>query len=155
MPLPGQADQDIKTVVLDRDRSNPVPSNGDSEPAEPTPEPVETREEPKPEPVAARPAPQPVAEETPAEEPEQAAAADTSATGMWDVQYGAYSDQEKAEKIAADLRKQGYSAFFSPVTTSSGRLFRVRIGPHEDRDTAESVAAKLKAEGHDVKVMPR
>lgn len=151
VPLPGQADQETRTVVLERDRNSPVPTGENSErtATTPRPQPAPAQAASRPEPAEAKPAPEQVAEE----DPELMAAA--SATGMWDVQYGAYGDQEKAEQIASDLRKQGYSAFQSPVTTASGRLFRVRIGPHKDRNTAESVAAKLRAEGHEVKVMPR
>jgi DedD protein len=150
VPLPGQADQDTKTVVLDRDRSNPVPSNGNSQPAEATPKPVVTRQEPEPEPE--RPAPEPVAEQ-PREEPEQTAT-DSSATGMWAVQAGSFGNQENAERLAAELRKQGHAAFLSQVMTSGTQLHRVRIGPQKDRPTAEAVAAELRKAGHDVKVLP-
>jgi len=150
VPLPGQADQDTKTVVLDRDRSNPVPSNGNSQPAEATPKPVVTRQEPEPEPE--RPAPEPVAEQS-REEAEQAAT-DSSTTGMWAVQAGSFGNQENAERLAAELRKQGHAAFLSQVMTSGVQLHRVRIGPQKDRPTAEAVAAELRKAGHDVKVLP-
>lgn len=153
VPLPGQSDQETKTVVLDRDRSNPVPSNGSSKPAEVTPQPVVTREEPKPEPVETQPAPQPVVEETPeaeAETPEP----ESSTTGMWAVQLGSFGNQENAERLAAELRKQGHAAFLSQVSTSNGQLHRVRVGPQADRASADAVADTLKRAGHDVKVLP-
>ncbi len=154
VPLPGQADQDTKTVVLDRDRSSPVPSNGNSQPAEATPEPVVTREEPEPEPVVTRPAPQPVAEEAPADEPEQATPVESSTTGMWAVQLGSFGNQENAERLAAELRQQGHAAFLSQVMTGNGQLHRVRVGPQADRASADAVAETLKRAGHDVKVLP-
>lgn len=154
VPLPGQADQDIKTVVLDRDRSNPVPSNDNSERAEPTPEPVVAREEPKPEAVVTRPTPLPVAEKTPAPETAQATAPEASTTGMWAVQLGSFGNQENAERLAAELRKQGHAAFLSQVATADGQLHRVRVGPQADRAAADAVAEKLRKEGHDVKVLP-
>ena len=154
VPLPGQADQDTKTVVLDRDRSNPVPSNGSSEPEEPTPQPVAAvREEPKPQPVESRPAPQPVAEEPVEQKPEQPAA-QASTTGMWAVQLGSFGNQENAERLAAELRKQGHAAFLSQVMTANGQLHRVRVGPQADRDAADAVAETLRRAGHDVNVLP-
>ncbi len=73
---------------------------------------------------------------------------------MWAVQLGSFGNQENAERLAADLRKQGHAAFLSQVSTAQGQRHRVRIGPQKDRDAAEAVAAKLKADGHEVKVLP-
>ena len=67
----------------------------------------------------------------------------SSTTGMWAVQLGSFSNKANAEKLAADLRKQGYAAFLSQLDTSSGTLHRVRIGPQKDRDAAEAMAARL------------
>jgi len=143
--LPGQKDQDTKTVVLERGRSEPIPvassTKGDSGkkddvPAEPkvtqaTPEPVPQQQSVREEQA---PAPQPQTE------PVKPAA---STTGMWAVQLGSFSNKENAEKLAAELRKQGYAAFLSQVQTSSGQLHRVRIGPQKDRASAEAMAARL------------
>ncbi len=138
--LPGQEDQDITTVILDRERSVPVPAA------------TSVQEEPKirkapqvatvqPEPVAAQP--EPVAT--------QAAA---STTGMWAVQLGSFSNKNNADKLAADLRKQGYAAFLSQVETDSGQQLRVRIGPQKDRANAETMAARLLKVGHKGQVVP-
>jgi len=134
--LPGQKDQDIKTVVLERGRSEPIPvaSSTKDVPAEPkvtqaTPEPVPQQQSVREEQA---PAPQPQTE------PAKPAA---STTGMWAVQLGSFSNKENAEKLAADLRKQGYAAFLSQLQTSSGQLHRVRIGPQKDRASAEAMAA--------------
>ena len=155
VPLPGQADQDTKTVVLDRDRSNPVPSNGGSQPTETTPQPAATREEPKPEPAVTRPAPQPVAEEAPAQEADQPAEAESSTTGMWAVQLGSFSSVENAERYAAKLRGEGHAAFRSQVSTESGVRYRVRLAPQETREAAETMAAKLREAGYDqAKALP-
>jgi DedD protein len=77
-----------------------------------------------------------------------------SATGMWAVQLGSFSNQENAERLAADLRKQNYAAFLSRLATSSGELHRVRIGPLEDREAAEAMAERLAAAGHSGQVVP-
>jgi DedD protein len=153
VPLPGQAEQKSQTVVLDRDRKDPVPVATGSTPAqkqkqEPPPKPLVKQAEPEtlkpdpdPEPEPARPA----AEES---------AANASSTGMWAVQLGSFGNQENAERLAADLRKQGHAAFLSQVMTSDGQRHRVRIGPQKDRAAAEAVAASLKTAGYDGKVLP-
>ncbi len=155
--LPGQSDQETKTIVLDRDRSSPVPAN---EPEErpiatprPQPAPVQTqaRSEPQEAPAESRPAEQPAEREP---QPEPKPAAETSTTGMWAVQLGSFGNQENAERLAAELRKAGHAAFLSQVSTSAGQRHRVRIGPQKDRAAAEAVAAKLRQAGHDVKVLP-
>ena len=65
VPLPGQSEQENKTVVLDRDRTEPVPASQLADtPAET--QPVVEQSDPEPEPVKTRPAPEPVAEEPPA-----------------------------------------------------------------------------------------
>jgi len=147
--LPGQKDQDIKTVVLERGRSEPIPvaSSTKDVPAEPkvtqaTPEPVPQQQSVREEQA---PAPQPQTE------PAKPAA---STTGMWAVQLGSFSNKENAEKLAADLRKQGYAAFLSQLQTSSGQLHRVRIGPQKDRASAEAMAARLLKVNHKGQVVP-
>ena len=154
--LPGQNDQNNKTVVLERGRSEPIPvasePEGDTEKPEESPAQPEVTE-PMPEPLAQQeiareeqdPAPQPRAE------PTKPAA---STTGMWAVQLGSFSNKENAEKLAADLRKQGYAAFLSQLQTSSGQLHRVRIGPQKDRASAEEMAARLLKANHKGQVVP-
>jgi cell division septation protein DedD len=73
---------------------------------------------------------------------------------MWAVQLGSFGNQENAERLAAELRKQGHAAFLSQVTTANGQLHRVRVGPQADRAAADAVAETLRRAGHDVKVLP-
>jgi DedD protein len=157
VPLPGQAQQgETRTVVLERDRKEPVPTV--SEPpvteardaADPRPEAkVETKaSEPAayaPEPVNS--APEPTPREVADPEP-------SSETGMWAVQLGSFGNRQNAERLAADLRKQGYAAFLSQLSTSGGSLHRVRIGPQKDRASAEETAARLLKAGHKGQVVP-
>ena len=148
--LPGQEDQKTQTVVLDRDRDDPVPvvtSPQPQEQAREEPQPVVVQEQPEPEATPPRSAPEPVREPV----SEQPAA---STTGMWAVQLGSFSNKDNAEKLAADLRKQGYAAFLSEVKTDSGQLHRVRIGPQKDRESAEAMAARLLRVGHKGQVVP-
>lgn len=81
-------------------------------------------------------------------------AATESATGMWAVQIGSFSNKENADRLAAGLREQGYAAFLSQVRSGEGELHRVRIGPQKDRASAEAVAAKLASDNVDGQVVP-
>jgi DedD protein len=143
--LPGQSEQAsmTQTVVLNRDRKEPVPTSAPV-PAETKPRPVKTAP-----PVTTKEA-QVV---SPDDDSDSATAAE-SATGMWAVQLGSFSNQENAERLAADLRKQGYAAFLSRLVTDSGALHRVRIGPQKDRESAEAVAAQLAKSGLSGQVVP-
>lgn len=149
VPLPGQGEQKQQTVVLDRDRDEPVPAQTSSA----------TRESARQ--VAAATTPEPLAQQDEPEvqpEPERATAKPIqsagSTTGMWAVQLGSFASQENAEKLAADLRKQGFAAFLSQLSTASGQLHRVRIGPQKDREAAEAMAVRLQKAGHKGQVLP-
>ncbi len=154
-----------RTVVLNRDRTEPVPQPAAQEPAQvamaETEAPAETGAVLVVEETADQPAARPVEEERQVEpEPEQQQPAPRpappvrSSTGMWAVQLGSFSSQENAERLAADLRKQGFAAFLSDVTTANGRLHRVRIGPQKDRQSAEAMAERLDRAGHEGQVVP-
>jgi DedD protein len=161
--LPGQDQQEREqqTIVLERDREQPVPAARTQAPTQASPvvrkevveEPAE--EEPR-ETVVASPKEAPV--ETPAQTeppPDQpAVAADTSTTGMWAVQLGSFSNQENAERLAAELREQGYLAFISKLQDNGSQQHRVRIGPQKDRASAEAIAAQLAKSGHNGQVRP-
>ena len=158
-PLPGQSGQESRTVVLDRDRTEPVPSNRATESAAPAANPAPSKVEPEIRQPETEPEPEPESDPQPepVEKPTQTEAAPepaASATGMWAVQLGSFSNQENADRLAAELRKDGHAAFLSQVSTSAGQRHRVRIGPQKDRESADAVAAQLKSEGHDVKVLP-
>ena len=156
VPLPGQAAEgETRTVVLARDRDEPVPT--------PAPVSVASAKTPQPEPrqtaqtVQPDPEPRPESEEKPAPaEPaaQQAAVPADSPTGMWAVQLGSFGNQQNAERLAADLRKQGFAAFLSQLSTATGQLHRVRIGPQKDRESAEAIAEKLAKAGHKGQVVP-
>jgi DedD protein len=171
--LPGQNSDGgaRKTVVLELDRDQPLPESSarnevrpaaaapapprDEPPtaaAEPrTQNPASTRSEPEPEPETP-----PARKETPPPEaaPDAEPATRESATGMWAVQMGSFSNKGNADRLAASLRESGYAAFLSQLDTASGRLHRVRIGPQKDRASAEAVAEKLGAEGLKGQVVP-
>ena len=159
--LPGQDGQKTQTVVLDRDRTDPVPAanNATPAPSRATTKPAESQPELKAEskpvdkPVATQA--QPVKSATQRDEPPPAAAPPrVSSTGMWAVQLGSFSNKDNADKLAADLRKQGYAAFLSQLNADGGQLHRVRIGPQKDRDSAEAMARRLLKVGHKGQVVP-
>lgn len=178
VPLPGQTEQNTQTVVLDRDRKDPVPvagstSGGSAEtdavvteskplqipvekpPEKPVEKPVEEPVEIESAPVTAvatvAPEKQPSADPKPQILP---GSTNVSTTGMWAVQLGSFSDQKNADRLAADLRKQGFAAFLSDLPTESGKLHRVRVGPQKDRASADAMAERLQKAGHDGKVLP-
>ena len=151
VPLPGQEDSgESRTVVLARDRDEPVPNAVAAEPQAQT-----ERPQPKAEPPAesAPPQEQPDAPD-PVPQRQAAPAEATSTTGMWAVQLGSFGNQQNAERLAADLRKQGFAAFLSQLSTDSGQLHRVRIGPQKDRESAEAMADRLQKAGHKGQVVP-
>jgi DedD protein len=177
VPLPGQSQQDRRTVVLDRDREDPVPASTSSDSKAPTAEstqvalvkddkPASVEEAPKSQPKSQQPdsqqpeVQQPEAKPTPSQAlPDKAPkasepAASSSATGMWAVQLGSFSDQKNAERLATELRKQGFAAFLSQLRTDAGQLQRVRIGPQKDRQSAEAMAERLRKAGYNGKVLP-
>ena len=156
VPLPGQeSNGDDRTVVLERDRTEPVPGAAVLQPIPERKPPVTEQAAAEPE----SPVPEPAAEEPeqPAAQPSTRPAsppANTSTTGMWAVQLGSFGNQQNAERLAADLRKQGFAAFLSQLPTDSGQLHRVRIGPQKDRESAEAMAARLQKAGHKGQVVP-
>lgn len=165
--LPGQDAQKTQTVVLDRDRTEPVPALSTAE--EETPQNEAQAEEASPaqdepeqlviernEPlrVPPKPVPEPEPAETRPASSNAAAEAATSTTGMWAVQISALSSKDRAESQAAGLRKEGYAAFVSQYASGSSTLYRVRIGPQKDRDSAEAMAARLLKAGYKGQVVP-
>ena len=147
--LPGQNGQTRKsqTIVLERDRTEPepVPIAGNTSGVDSKPAVIDAEKD------------QPVVDKSLGTVPAKSqpkAAGNTklvqaiSPTGMWAVQLGSFSNQANADRLAADLRKQGFAAFLSQLETESGALHRVRIGPQKNREGAEVIAAKLNSAGH-------
>jgi DedD protein len=180
--LPGQETDGTRTVVLDRDRSEPVPERDgeyraasvpgggggqapdvESAREEPSQDPPqrEAVTEPDPETVdaalageAKTPSAPAEAQSEPEPEPEAAATAARSSTGMWAVQLGSFSNADNAERLAAELRQAGFAAFLSTLPTANGELHRVRVGPQRDREAAETMLARLKSTGQKGQVVP-
>jgi DedD protein len=164
--LPGQngTANKTQTIVLDRDRTEPVPA-GNPEPDKAAAAEEETVTEDSPPPAPAelvakvqpeQPATAPPDENSVAKEqaPATTESGPQSTTGMWAVQLGSFSSKQNAERLAADLRDNGYAAFLSQLNKGDTPLHRVRVGPQKDRQDAEAVAGKLAAQGHKGQVVP-
>jgi DedD protein len=83
-----------------------------------------------------------------------APAAAAQSAGPWMVQLGSFASRPNAERLAQQLKGQGFTASVSQGT--SGRhLYRVRVGPVHDKAAALQLQAKLKAAGHTGAVVPR
>lgn len=67
------------------------------------------------------------------------------------IQIGAFSDEDKAKALAAELKKKGYAAY----TERAGAVTRVRVGPAKGRVEADKLAAKLRAQGLNAVIAPR
>jgi DedD protein len=154
VPLPGQAGEENRTIVLERDRTEPVPAASSNNPPPEVERPAAqqvSQRVAEPVPAPTQSAPKSTATVTPKAENSSPPA---SATGMWAVQLGSFGSQENADKLAAELRKQGFAAFLSELSTGSGDLHRVRIGPQKDRESAEAMAERLLKAGHKGQVVP-
>ncbi len=150
--LPGQNNQTRKsqTIILERDRTEPVPVSINISSANIKSATIDENKE------------QPVLEKHQSSETtkNQLKSVDNliqtlaiSPTNMWAVQLGSFSDFERANNLAADLRKQGFAAFLRKLQTESESLHRVRVGPQKTRESAEVIAAKLNAAGHNAQVV--
>ena len=64
------------------------------------------------------------------------------------VQLGVFSIQANAERLAQELKSQGFHALVSENGGGGRPLWRVRAGPVSERAAAEQLSAKLRAAGH-------
>jgi cell division septation protein DedD len=78
----------------------------------------------------------------------------SSASG-WMVQLGVFSIQANAERLAQELKSQGFHAFVSENGGGGRPLWRVRAGPVAEHAAAEQLNAKLRAAGHAGSVVPK
>jgi cell division septation protein DedD len=95
--------------------------------------------------AARAPGAEPVDTPTPATA--KPAVAPVVAQGGWAVQVGAFGSAATARKLVADLARDGFTAYVSPLTRSGKTLHRVRVGPQPSRADAEQLAARLKGKG--------
>jgi DedD protein len=61
------------------------------------------------------------------------------------VQFGAFSDADKAQEARRKVEKAGLKTYSQVAKTADGERIRVRVGPFTNRDEADKAAAKIKA----------
>ena len=71
------------------------------------------------------------------------------------VQVGVFSIQANAERLAQELKSQGFHALVSENGGGGRPLWRVRAGPVSERAAAEQLSAKLRAAGHAGSIVPK
>ena len=151
--LPGQDAITVKRVTIDL--GNPGATN-------PQPDPMATASQPPPmQTPVTREDTQAARMEKPAPKPDQQAGSAVKPAPStpvevteWVVQVGSFSSQDNAERLAAQLKAQGFKAFVSKYRDGSNTLHRVRVGPVQAREQAESLATQLRDGGQKVKVVP-
>lgn len=70
------------------------------------------------------------------------------------LQLGAFADAEKARKVQARVKAEGYNAYTQSVNGSAGTKTRVRAGPFASREAADKARERLKQRGLDGIVAP-
>ncbi|MEE3235747.1 MAG: SPOR domain-containing protein, partial [Pseudomonadota bacterium] len=131
--LPGQNESDAQhqTVVLELDRSQPVPSSGTQVPSPP-------RAQPDPEMTIADDQTSESMTAAPTELPPPPVVSSESGSGKWAVQIASLSNKENANKLHELLSKE-YAVFRDTVETGNeGEMQRISVGPQEDRASADA-----------------
>jgi cell division septation protein DedD len=125
----------------------PAPAPTDPPQAASAPPPVDAVPPPPSAPVAKAPA-----QRAPAPTPPSTSA--PPASSGWVVQLGSFASEANAERLAQQLRAQGFPVSVSQ--SASGRhLYRVRAGPVREHAAAIRLAQKLGADGHPGAVQSR
>ena len=75
-------------------------------------------------------------------------------SGAWMVQLGSFAQHANAERLARQVKAQGFRVSVSQES-SGRRLYRVRVGPAQDRSAATQLATQLQAAGHRGAVVPK
>ena len=94
---------------------------------------------------AEKPAPKPT--DSMASKPERAPekpSAAAPADGAWAVQVASFGARATSERIAEELKANGFSAYVVTFVAKEQTMYRVRVGPVRDRDAAEALLAKVK-----------
>jgi DedD protein len=141
--LPATAPEPTRNVTVDLATSK-APANPDVDAAAPNaPASASPSTAPAPAtPGVATPAPQapaPVESSTPPP---------ISSRAAWAVQLGSFANRPNADKLARQLKGQGFSVYVVTGGSAASVRYRVRIGPLADRGSAERTVTKLKSIGH-------
>ena len=85
--------------------------------------------------------------------PAAAASVPVNPLSAWAVQVGSFTSQDNAERLSEALKKRGYRAFVTRLSSDNKVLYRVRVGPEQQRERAEMLAQRLKKEGEEANVV--
>jgi DedD protein len=66
----------------------------------------------------------------------------------WAVQLGSFASRSNADKLARQVRGQGFTVLVLSSGSGATARYRVRVGPLADRGAATQTAARLKSLGH-------
>jgi cell division septation protein DedD len=80
-------------------------------------------------------------------------AGSTETSGAYMVQLGSFASRANADRLAKQVRAQGFAVSVSQGST--GHLYRVRVGPAPDRSAAGELAQQLRAHGHSGAIVPQ
>jgi len=73
---------------------------------------------------------------------------DSERADYYTVQVGAFSESERAEELAKQLKEKGYSVnVASPLPDENPPLYKVRVGKFDNKDSATKIAEKLNKYG--------
>ena len=136
------------------EQPSPLPAAPAAEAASP-PEPV-AAEEPKSAaapPPAMPPAPPAHSPAATGATPTPSQAPGAGSSGGYVVQLGSFASRANADRLARQVRAQGFPVSVSQGNT--GHLYRVRVGPAHDRSAAGELAQQLRAHGHSGSIVPQ
>jgi cell division protein FtsN len=134
----------------------PLPASIESTPAAAEPAPAAEAEPAPAKPAPAKPAPAKPAPAKPSAEPappEHATAAPPPApdgaagSGTYMVQLGSFASRDNADRLAKQVRSQGFTVSIARGTTGR-HLYKVLVGPAHDRSAAVQLETKLRTAGH-------
>jgi cell division septation protein DedD len=74
-------------------------------------------------------------------------------SGTYFVQLGSFASRANADRLARQLRAQGFTVSVSQG--GSGHLYRVRVGPARDHSAASELVQHLHARGHSGAIVPQ
>ncbi len=82
-------------------------------------------------------------------QPDQTSSTEAALTEVWVIQLATFKQQANAERLVAQLKAQGYQAYFRQQTSKNGvTLNRVYVGPMSNRhDIDQALEALLTVNG--------
>jgi len=73
---------------------------------------------------------------------------DTQKNVRYEVQVGAFVENQEARKVLKQLQDRYPAAYIAPRSSPSGQYYRVRVGPFDTEQRAEKVAQTLTRQGY-------